>query len=242
MSQIFHRTANTLARLSIVLVVSAVTLVFTLMAVVYRSNWWSGVGERRAQPVPFSHEHHVRGLGIDCRYCHTGVEDSPFAGLPSTKTCMTCHSQLWTNAELLEPVRQAYRTGQPVPWTRVHRLPDFVYFDHSVHVAKGVACITCHGPVDRMPLMYQQNTLYMQWCLECHRHPDRYVGPKEAVFATSLTPDGKIDYEGAMTMARMRANGDYASFWKSAENGETWAHRYHVKGTNKMADCYTCHR
>ena len=109
----------------------------------------------RPQPVPFSHQHHVAGLGIDCRYCHTSVETSSFAGIPPTKTCMNCHAQIWTNAALLEPVRESYKSGKSLVWTRVNDLPDFVYFNHSIHINKGVGCNTCHGPVDRMPLMYQ---------------------------------------------------------------------------------------
>ncbi len=242
MSQIFNRSANTIARLSIVLVIVAVVGTLTLLGVIYRSTYFSGVGVAIEQPIPFSHAHHVRGLGIDCRFCHTTVERSGFAGLPSTKTCMTCHSQVWTNADLLEPVRAAWKSGLPIPWVRVHRLADYVYFDHSVHVAKGVACITCHGPVDRMPLMYKANTLHMQWCLECHRHPDRYVGPKEAVFATSLTPDGKMNFDDAMRFAELQTGGNYGDYWHIGQSDESWAKKYHVKGTNKMADCYTCHR
>ena len=113
---------------------------------------------RKPQPVPFSHQHHVTGLGIDCRYCHTSVETSSFAGIPPTKTCMNCHSQIWTNAKLLEPVRASYKSGESLQWTRVNQLPDFVYFNHSIHVNKGVGCNTCHGPVDQMPLMYQQES------------------------------------------------------------------------------------
>ncbi len=171
MAQIFHRSTNHLSKASIfggLFIVIALIYVFDKLST---GPYVNGQNVVREQPIPFSHEHHVRGLGIDCRYCHTTVETSAFAGLPSTKTCMTCHSQVWTNAEILEPLRQAYKTGQPLRWTRVHNLPDYVYFDHSIHIAKGVACMTCHGPVDRMPLMYQQNSLHMTWCLECHRHP-----------------------------------------------------------------------
>lgn len=183
-----------------------------------------GQGIERQQPIPFSHEHHVRGLGIDCRYCHTSVEESSFAGIPSTKTCMTCHSQIWTNAEVLEPLRQAYKSGKPIAWTRVHRLPGHVYFNHSIHVAKGVACTSCHGDVDRMPMIYQVNTLQMAWCLNCHRHPGNYVGPKGAVFKTSGSPAGGVDPEEANA------------------TGSDLVKKYKIKNTVKMADCYTCHR
>ena len=136
----------------------------------------------REQPVPFSHKHHVDGLGIDCRYCHTSVETSHYAGMPPTETCMTCHSQLWTQAALLEPVRQSLATGMPIQWNRVNDLPDFVYFDHSIHVNKGIGCATCHGQVDQMPLTWKENTLYMKWCLECHRAPENEIRPRGEVF------------------------------------------------------------
>src|SRR2546421_9981548 len=151
MAQIFHPSMNTIAKVTIFGAVFIIGAIAWVSAEIIRSPYYTQVSVARAQPVPFSHEHHVSGLGIDCRYCHTSVEQSSFAGMPSTKTCMTCHSQIWTNADLLEPVRQAYQTGEPIQWTRVHNLPDYVYFDHSIHVAKGVACTTCHGPVDRMP-------------------------------------------------------------------------------------------
>jgi hypothetical protein len=127
------------------------------------------------QPVPFSHKHHVSGIGIDCRYCHTSVEESSFAGIPPTKTCMNCHSQVWADSPTLEPVRTSFREDRSLEWTRVNDLPDFVYFDHSIHVRRGVACTTCHGPVDQMPMTWRENTLFMEWCLECHRHPERYL-------------------------------------------------------------------
>jgi hypothetical protein len=138
--------------------------------------------------VPFSHQHHVGGMGVDCRYCHTSVETSATAGIPPTKTCMNCHSQIWSQSPTLEPVRASFRTGQSIEWTRVHDLPDFAYFNHSAHVSKGVGCTTCHGPVDRMPLMWQYSSLQMEWCLDCHRAPERYVRPKEEVFSVSWQP------------------------------------------------------
>ena len=134
------------------------------------------------QPVPFSHDHHVGQIGLDCRYCHTSVEKSSFAGMPPTSTCMNCHSQIWSDSPMLEPVRNSFKTNQPLQWTRVHDLAEFVYFNHSVHVNKGVGCASCHGRVDQMPLMRKANTLQMEWCLNCHRHPERYVRPMSEVF------------------------------------------------------------
>ncbi|MGB3562667.1 MAG: cytochrome c3 family protein [Thermoanaerobaculia bacterium] len=134
------------------------------------------------QPVPFSHDHHVAGLGISCLYCHTTVEESSFAGIPPSATCMNCHKLIWNESPMLEPVRESYRTGQPIEWTRVHDLPDFVYFDHSIHVAKGIGCASCHGRVDQMPLMYQAESLQMEWCLECHRAPERFIRPRAEIY------------------------------------------------------------
>lgn len=129
------------------------------------------------QPVPFSHKHHVAGAGIDCRYCHSTVEKAAFAGMPTTQTCMTCHSVIWNESPMLEKVRESARTGEPIIWTRVHDLPDFVYFDHSIHVAKGVGCESCHGDVSKMPIAWREKTLQMDWCLDCHRNPENFVRP-----------------------------------------------------------------
>ena len=153
-----------------------------------RLDYVSQVGVARDQPVPFSHKHHVTGVGIDCRYCHTSVEESAFAGIPPTETCMTCHSMLWTEAAILEPVRASLRDDEPIRWTRVHDLPDFVYFRHDIHVSKGIGCQSCHGQVDQMPLMWKENTLNMEWCLECHRAPEKHIRPKEEVFNMNWSP------------------------------------------------------
>ncbi len=188
MSQIFHRSTNTIARVSIFGAVFALAGGLWLLAEINRSPYVTQANVAREQPVPFSHAHHVGAIGIDCRYCHTSVEDSSFAGIPPTKTCMNCHSQLYADSPTLEPVRRSFRDDVSIRWTRVHDLPDYVYFDHSIHVAKGVACITCHGPVNRMDLIWQDASLQMEWCLDCHRNPERYVGPREAVFLTDWQP------------------------------------------------------
>src|ERR1700716_2209673 len=182
MAQIFHRSANTLARASILGVVLLLSAVGAALMKLQRSPYVTTQHIGPEQPIPFSHQHHAAGLGLDCRYCHTSVEDSSFAGIPPTKTCMNCHAQIWTNAQLLEPVRASYRSGESLQWTRVNQLPDFVYFNHSIHVNKGVGCNTCHGPVDQMPLMYQQESLQMAWCLECHRAPEKNLRPRDQVF------------------------------------------------------------
>jgi len=164
-----------------------VVLVATLAAI-NRSSYVTEVGVARDQPVQFSHKHHVSDDGIDCRYCHTSVEQSSFAGIPSTKICMSCHTQIWAESPILEPVRESSRTGKSLEWTRVNNLPGFVYFDHSIHVHKGVGCTTCHGRVDQMPLMWREHTLYMEWCLECHRNPERFVRPRDQVFNMDWQP------------------------------------------------------
>jgi hypothetical protein len=188
MAQIFHPAANTIAKASIFGAVFIIIALAYIGAAVDRSPYITEAGIARDQPVPFSHEHHVRGLGIDCRYCHTSVEKSSFAGLPPTKTCMTCHSQIWSDAPILQPVRDSWNRDQPLKWERVHNLPDFVYFNHSIHVAKGIGCSTCHGQVDRMPLMWQENSLQMEWCLNCHRQPEQFIRPREQVFSMDYVP------------------------------------------------------
>lgn len=188
MAQIFHRSTNTISRVSVFGGIAIVILLLTLMAALNRSSYVTEVGVARAQPVQFSHKHHVGDDGIDCRYCHTSVEESSFAGIPSTRICMNCHTQIWPDSPALEPIRESFRTGRSVEWTRVHNLAGFAYFDHSIHIAKGVGCATCHGRVDQMPLMWRENSLYMEWCLECHRNPERFVRPREYVFSMEWQP------------------------------------------------------
>lgn len=183
MPQIFHPSMNTISRASIFGAVFILAGVGGFIWLIFRSSYTTQVGVVRPQPVEFSHEHHVSGLGIDCRYCHTSVETSSFAGIPPTATCMTCHSQIWVDSPKLEVVRASYRTGESIPWTRVHDLPDFAYFDHSIHVAKGVGCVECHGRVDEMPLMWRAKTLHMEWCISCHRNPEPHIRPRDQVFS-----------------------------------------------------------
>ncbi len=182
MPQIFHPSLNTVSRVSIFGALFCLVLAIAIAFVVVRSPYVTGAGVVREQPVPFSHKHHVADAGIDCRYCHTGVEESAFAGIPPTKTCMNCHSQLFEDSPMLEPVRDSLRTNQPLRWTRVHDLPEYAYFDHSIHVHKGIGCTTCHGQVDQMPLMWRAESLLMEWCLDCHRNPSDHIRPRNAVF------------------------------------------------------------
>lgn len=188
MPQIFDRNSNALARMSLVLTGLIVIALGVTLDQLQRSPWVTRQGQRPDQPVPFSHKHHVQGLGLQCQYCHTTVEESSYAGIPPTRTCMNCHAQIWTNAALLEPVRNSWYTGQSIPWIRVHDLPDYVYFNHSIHVNKGIGCETCHGRVDEMPLMYEQNTLQMEWCLDCHRNPAKNLRPTAEIYNMAWKP------------------------------------------------------
>ena len=188
MSQVFHRSTNTLSRVSIFGAVFIVAGGLWLILEVNRSPWVTRATVVREQPIPFSHAHHVGGIGIECRYCHTSVDKSAYAGIPPTKTCMNCHSQIWAQSPTLEPVRAGYRNDTSIEWTRVNDLPDFVYFNHSAHVNKGVGCSTCHGRVDKMPLMWQQASLQMEWCLACHRNPEKFVRPQEEVYNVAYEP------------------------------------------------------
>ena len=216
MPQIFDRSSNALARMSLILTGLIVIALGVTLDQLQRSPWVTRQGQRADQPVPFSHKHHVQGLGIQCQYCHTGVERSSYAGIPPTKTCMNCHSQIWTNAPMLEPVRDSYRTGKSLVWTRLNDLPDYVYFDHSIHINKGVGCNSCHGPVNKMPLMYAQASLQMEWCLNCHRNPEQYVRPKEQVFSMTWKPEGS-----------------------QQELGRRLVREYHIES---LSSCSTCHR
>lgn len=186
--QVFPRYTNTISRVTAVVAFLSVGAGLWLWARIQRSPYTSDVRIAKEQPVPFSHRHHVGEIGIDCRYCHTSVEEAAFAGIPPTETCMNCHSQLWKDAPMLEPVRQSFKTDKALTWTRVHDLPDFAYFNHSIHVNRGVGCTTCHGRVDQMPLMWQHADLTMGWCLECHRDPTPHLRPKDQVFNVAWEP------------------------------------------------------
>src|SRR2546426_12113695 len=160
--QILHRSKNTFSRSTFFGALFIVAVLLWAFIQFQRSPYVTYAEVARPQPAPFSHQHHVAGLGIDCRYCHTSVETSSFAGIPPTKTCMNCHSQVWSDSPTLEPVRASFREDRSLEWTRVNNLPDFVYFDHSIHVRRGVSCTTCHGPVDQMPMTWRENTLFME--------------------------------------------------------------------------------
>jgi len=230
--QIFHRSTNTLSRATIYGAIFVVAALFWAAAEIQRSPYITYAGVARPQPAPFSHQHHVAGLGIDCRYCHTSVETSSFAGIPPTATCMNCHRQIWTGAPMLEPVRESFRTGKSLVWNRVNDLPDFVYFNHSIHINKGVGCNTCHGPVDRMPLMYNYASLQMEWCLECHRAPEKNLRPREQVFNMRYqqpTASNPVEFDGQKYIDQISL-------------GTALKAKYHLRTTQDITSCSTCHR
>lgn len=236
MAQLFPSYSNTLARLLPVgLVLGLGGIAWAWHAAIF-SSYATSTHVPVEQPVPFSHKHHVAGLGIDCRYCHTSVETSSFAGIPATETCMTCHSQVWKDAPVLAPVRESWATGKPLHWTRVNNLPDYVYFNHSIHIQKGVACVSCHGRVDEMPLMAKEHSLYMRWCLDCHRAPEQHQQPASEVFAMKDEPT-----QGSVT-ARLESRGEQrGEALPYLEHGLQALHANAKPGT-KLEDCSICHR
>ena len=216
MSQLFHRSTNTFSRASVFGALFAVAGALLLAWLYFRSPYVTAVGVAVPQPVAFSHKHHVGDDGIDCRYCHTSVENSSFAGMPSTQTCMNCHAQLFADSPALALVRDSWQTNTPIQWTRVDALPDFVYFNHSIHVQKGVGCVTCHGQVDQMPLTAKAETMQMTWCLTCHRDPAQFVRPRAEVFNLHWQP---TESQAAL--------------------GQRLVAEYHIQ---TRTECSTCHR
>lgn len=217
MAQIFHPSTNVIAKLSIVTVAVLVPL---LGAAGYAFNMTYGLDRHvpLEQPVQFSHKHHVTDDGIDCRYCHSSVDKSNNAGMPSTEVCMTCHSQIWKESPLIQPIQESYKSGKPIEWARVHDLPDFAYFNHSIHVRKGVSCVSCHGRVDEMPITWKEKDLSMAWCLDCHRNPQKFVRPRDKVYNLAWKPEG--DQETL---------------------GKELIQKYHVLSELQLTSCSTCH-
>ena len=219
MAQIFSPRSNVQAKVIIVATILLVCAGGWLTSALWWSPYTTYVNVPLDQPVPFSHQHHVAGLGIDCRYCHTSVETSSFAGVPATETCMTCHSQLWTEAPLLAPVRASLTANTSLKWNRVYDLPDFAYFDHSIHVTKGIGCSTCHGRVDQMPITWKTQTLYMKWCLECHRAPEKYLRPQNEIYNMAWQPSKDRTVLGRQLIAQN-----------------------HIDTSGRLTNCSTCHR
>jgi hypothetical protein len=219
MAQIFHRSTNFISKVSVFFGALLAALALGGVMGLARAPYLTNQNVTREQPIQFSHKHHVGDDGIDCRYCHTGVETSATAGIPPTKTCMNCHSVLFNNAGYLEPVRESYRTDKAIEWVRVHRLADYVYFNHSIHINKGVGCSSCHGQVNQMPLMFQASPLLMQWCLDCHRNPEAVLRPRDQVF-----------------------NMDWKAPSNQAEIGKRLAAEYKIPSVGQLQSCSTCHR
>lgn len=232
MAQIFHPSFNTLSKVSIFAGVFLAGGVGLAALQIAKGPFVTELDNSVQQPVPFSHKHHNGGLGFDCRTCHSTVEESGFAGLPPTKTCMGCHSVVWNDAPMLEPVRESYRTDESIDWVRVHDLPEFVYFNHSVHVKKGVGCEECHGRVDQMPLVRREHPLTMAWCLDCHRDPEPRLRPREDItvmgwedeYRRARQNEGKSHEETSDMLAELRAS---------------LAKEYKVE---KLTNCSVCHR
>lgn len=216
MTQFFRPYANTVMRVGLFGVFIGPALLGLGLTAYNWSPYITQARVTRAQPIQFSHQHHVSVLGIDCRYCHSTEEGSSFANIPPMHTCMTCHSQVWKDSPLIRPIRESYANGTPLRWKRVYYLPDFVYFNHSIHINKGIGCSTCHGRVDQMPLIYMNQPLYMAWCLQCHRAPEKFVRPQSEIYTMDWQPPADQKRRGAELV---RA--------------------YHIK---KMDDCYVCHR
>ncbi len=221
MAQVFGKSSNSIARVSLAGVVIGFFGFWGVVYAVYLSPYTTDVNGPRLQQVPFSHQHHVSGVGIDCRYCHDSVETSSFAGIPPTHTCMSCHSQLWTDAPMLAPVRESLATGQPLRWQRVNQVPDFVFFNHSIHVQKGIGCSTCHGRVDEMPLTWKAHSLYMRWCLDCHEAPERNLRPKDQIFNMKWEPPADQIERGRELLTEYRVSKERLS---------------------QLRDCGMCHR
>lgn len=219
MGQVFAPSANSIAKLSIVVLLLVAVGGLGALDALHRSPYVRYTHMPRNQPIPFSHKHHTN-MGIDCRYCHTSVEESNFANIPPTRTCMNCHNVIYKDADMLEPVRESWRTGESIEWNRVHDLPDFVYFNHAIHVNKGIGCTTCHGQVGEMPLIWKEEPLYMKWCLECHRAPEKFIRPRDQVF-----------------------NMDYEAPKDQMEQGQQLVKEYNVHSANyRLTECWICHR
>ncbi len=224
MAQIFPESMNNFSKASLIGAKLGIITIIVLGFVFYRSPYVTAVGVAKEQPIPFSHQRHVAGNGIDCRYCHTSVEDSKFANIPATETCMTCHSQILTDQPMFDVLHEAWEQDIPLEWNRIYDLPDFTYFNHSIHVAQGIGCETCHGRIDQQRLTSKAVTLHMQWCLDCHRAPEKYIRPRDEVFTMGYEP---TDEEGNPV--------------DQLELGKRLVAEYDIK-VGQLTNCSVCHR
>ncbi|WP_428484798.1 cytochrome c3 family protein [Rhodopila sp.] len=219
MRQLFAPGADAILRLALLTGILGIITLLVIAGFVSESNYVTTVGVAPAQPVPFSHKHHSGELGIDCRYCHQQVEVQATAGIPPMYTCMTCHSQIWTGSEMLAPVRASLANNTALHWTRVNRLPDYVYFNHSIHIDKNIGCSTCHGAMDQMQLTTRAQAFTMAFCLNCHRNPENFIRTKEQIWNMEWTPPSN-----------------------QATQGADLVKQYHIRGPAQLTDCSICHR
>ena len=259
MAQIFHPSTNVLAQVSLVAVVVLPLGLLVGGSAISRSPWNTKVNVPKDQPAPFSHQHHTVELGIDCRYCHNSVEKSPYSNVPSTAACYTCHSQIWTNSPLLEPVRNSIASGAPLRWNQLHTVPDFVYFNHSIHVNRGLNCNICHGPIQKEMITYKGRPFFMAWCLNCHRSPEEFVGKREDVFSVykknqfeqpvideeSKNSESELERAKATHLtdeqaARLEVK-EYTRREAELDEGKKLLSKYKVK-KQQLTDCSVCHR
>lgn len=218
MSLVFGPKSNAIAVLVLIVIIGSLFLAGALAYAYYRTTFVTETRVPLEQPIPFSHQHHVAMMGIDCRYCHTSVEVAANAGLPGTHTCMTCHSQIWSSSPLLQVVRESFKNSRPIQWNRVNRLPDFVYFNHAIHVAKGIGCSSCHGRVDQMPITWKHMDFQMRQCLDCHESPEKFIRPRDQVF--------NMKWQAPEDQERL---------------GAELVREYHIP-KERMMDCTLCHR
>jgi hypothetical protein len=213
---IFRPKHNTLARLTLFILAAGGGGTVGGLLLWVRTPYARNMQAPLEQPLQFDHRHHTRDEGIDCRYCHNTVEKSAFASIPPTQLCMNCHSQIWNKSSLLEPIRQSFIENKPMVWNRVYKVPEFVYFNHAIHVNKGVGCVTCHGRVDTQAAVEKSSTLTMSWCLDCHRNPEKNLRPVEEITNMTWEPEGD-----------------------PVETARVLAEKNHV---HTRVSCTTCHR
>jgi uncharacterized CHY-type Zn-finger protein len=202
MPQLFPKSANNMVKVTFLL--AGLGLMSILLVGANVTPYTHRLGVALDQPAPFSHKHHVEELGISCYYCHDGVEKGPVAGVPATETCYSCHSQIWTDSPLLQVVRDSYEKEVPIIWNRVNNVPDFVYFDHSVHIAKGVSCYTCHDEINEQNLTFKTKAFEMRWCLDCHRNPETFVRPEGSILDATYVDGEKSHAELGRELVKKR--------------------------------------
>jgi len=249
MAQLFPPYANTIATASLFVAAGVPFVLLVAGTQITNSPANTKVDNPLDQPVPFSHKHHAKELGIDCRFCHSNVEDNAQASVPSTEVCMTCHSQIWTNSPMLDPVRSSWETGTPLQWNKVNSVPDFVYFNHSIHIDRGVNCNTCHGPVQEMPITWKGQAFRMSWCLDCHNDPAKFLvqpvggdnkSPREQVFMLyRKVAEGRPLNESELALAEGLPS-QIPQDETHTEMGKKLVKDRKIN-VQQLKDCYICH-